>query len=252
MDRKATHGQSHRLQGGATEKHRGTRRMLPLIIVFALLLTPGRAQDETEYRMEMGAAAGLNFSLNDANSKFYGDAGAAGGLLLRFLLNPRMAVKASATYAKLSGSTAGMNNFYPAQPDVAGNQRLDFKVDGAIYDISAIYELHFLPYGFVSGYQGFHRLVPYIQMGLGFTYSDAGKAATVNIPVGVGVKYKIGPRLNLGLEWRMHFTPSDKLEGLEAPLGIKSSAFRNKDHYSFTLLTLTYEISPRCPNCNKD
>ncbi len=74
----------------------------------------------------------------------------------------------------------------------------------------------------------------------------------MNVPIGAGLKYKIAPRLNLGLDWLFHLTLSDKLEGLEAPLGIKSSGFRNKDHYGMTLLTLTYDISPRCPTCNRD
>ena len=27
--------------------------------------------------------------------------------------------------------------------------------------------------------------------------------------------------------------------------------FRNKDHYVTLLLTLTYDLNPRCPTCNK-
>lgn len=249
---KATHGTFRSFRLTEVFGSRCACRALPLLVLFAFLFTQGRAQDDAEYRMEVGAAAGLDFGLNDANSKFYGDAGVAGGLLLRFLLNPRMAVKTALTYGKLGGTTAGVNNFYPANPDMAGDERLDFKVDGGVYDLSALYELNFLPYGFVRGYQGYHRLVPYVQLGIGVTYSDAGKTVSPNFPIGVGLKYKIGPRLNLGFDWRMHFTLSDKLEGLEAPLGIKSTGFRNKDHYSFTQLTLTYDISPRCPNCNKD
>lgn len=210
------------------------------------------AQDEVEYRMEAGASAGICASLNDANSRLFGAAGAAGGGVLRFILSPRMAIKTTLTYGGMSGSTAGVKNFYPATPDAAGSERLVRTLSGGLLDAAALYELNFLPYGYVQGYQGFHRLVPYIQMGLGLTYADAGKAFTATIPIGAGVKFKAGPRLNLGLEWRMHFSLSDKLDGLEAPLGIKSTGFRNKDHYSLTLLTLTYDISPRCPNCNKD
>lgn len=50
----------------------------------------------------------------------------------------------------------------------------------------------------------------------------------------------------------MHFTFSDKLDNLEAPHGIKSSGMRNKDHFSVTMLTLTYDLAPKCPTCNKD
>ena len=89
-------------------------------------------------------------------------------------------------------------------------------------------------------------------MGFGLTDGKAGKAFTANIPLGVGVKYKVAERLNLGLDWLVHFTLSDKLDGLEAPLGINSSGFRNKDHYSALSLTLTYDLNPRCPTCNRD
>ena len=89
-------------------------------------------------------------------------------------------------------------------------------------------------------------------MGFGITYGLAGKSFTANIPVGLGIKYKVAQRLNLGLDYLVHFSLSDKLDGLDAPLGISSSGFRNKDHYSALTLTLTYDLNPRCPTCNKD
>ncbi len=227
-------------------------RIAALLLLLAFGVSPTAAQEEVEYRMEIGAGLGINSALSDVNSKLFGNAGVAASGTLRFLINPRMAVKTSLTYAKLSGSTANIQEFYPAVPGTAGTERRTFDVSGGLYDLSALYELHFLPYGYVESYQGFRRLVPYLQMGFGLTYSEAGNAFTVNIPIGAGIKYKVAERLNLGLEWRIHLSLSDKLEGLEAPLGIKSGGFKNKDHYSFTLLTLTYDISPRCPTCNKD
>lgn len=226
-----------------------------LLFVTALLIVGARkatAQDEVEYRLELGAAAGVNFMLNDANSAFYGGTNLAGGLMARFPLNPRMAVKTALTYANISGKTEGIDNFYPATPDGVTTETLKHKFSGGLFDLSALYELHFLPYGYEQGYQGYSRIVPYIQAGFGLTYSSAGKAFTPNIPIGVGLKYKVGRRLNLGLEWRMHLTFSDKLDNLEAPHGIKSTGMRNKDQFSVTMLTLTYDLAPKCPTCNKD
>lgn len=229
------------------------RTYLLLLFLLALACPAGlTAQEATEYRMELGAAAGGGFGLNDVNARFYGQTKPAGGIVARFILNPRMAVKTALTHLRLGGSTAGVDNFYPAHPDAAGQERLAFRAEGGVTDLSALYEIHFLPYGYERGYQGFYRLVPYLQVGLGLTYSDAGSAFTANFPIGAGLKYKIGRRLNLGLDWQMHFTLSDRLEGLEAPLGIGSGGFRNKDHYCVTLLTLTYDLAPRCPDCNKD
>ena len=88
--------------------------------------------------------------------------------------------------------------------------------------------------------------------GLGGTYVDAGKAVVVvNMPIGAGVKYKVAPRLNLSLEWAMHFSDSDKLDGVEDPYNITSSGlFKNRDCYSALQLTLTYSFLPKCRVCH--
>ncbi len=224
-----------------------------LLALFALMLPLSvSAQDEVEYTMEIGGGVGLASGLTDVNSKLFGGGGAAAELVYRYHFNPRSALRITAGYNRLSGTTTDAKAFVPSTTEGATAERLSFKADGAVYDLSGVYELHFLPYGYERGYQGFHRLVPYIGLGFGFSYGDADKAFTVNFPIALGVKYKIGYRWNAGLAWTMHLTTSDKLEGLEAPYGIKSSGFKNKDHYSALMLTITYDIAPRCPTCNKD
>ena len=222
------------------------RLLLLLLPLFAL--TASGQNDETLYRLELGGGIGFGTGHTDLKGKWAADMAA----IARFPLNPRMAVKTQLAYLTLKGSTEGQKNFYPAQPDATGTDRLAYSVSDAVIDASALYELHFLPYGYLRDYKGHCRLVPYLQMGFGLTYGKAGKAFTANIPLGVGVKYKVAERLNLGLDWLVHFTLSDKLDGLEAPLGISSSGFRNKDHYSALSLTLTYDLNPRCPTCNRD
>lgn len=118
-------------------------------------------------------------------------------------------------------------------------------------DLGGTYELNFWPYGYHRGYQGYSRITPYIQLGFGLSYGTA-KAFSLNLPVGAGLKYKLKERLNVGLDWQTHFTLSDKLDGLQAPTGVKTSGFKNKDHYSTLMLTLTYSFSPKCPECNRD
>lgn len=222
------------------------RLLLLLLPLFAL--TASGQNDETLYRLELGGGIGFGTGHTDLKGKWAADMAA----IARFPLNPRMAVKTQLAYLNLKGSTEGQKNFYPALPDTPGTDRLAYSVSDAVIDASALYELHFLPYGYLRDYKGHCRLVPYLQMGFGLTYGKAGKAFTANIPLGVGVKYKVAERLNLGLDWLVHFTLSDKLDGLEAPLGISSSGFRNKDHYSALSLTLTYDLNPRCPTCNRD
>lgn len=229
-----------------------TRLALVLALSLQSLALSAQTDDGVDYRMEIGGGMGGSFGLTDVNSKFYGNTSLAADMTMRFILNPRMALKATLDYGLLKGSTSGIKDFYPANPSVAGQDRLAYKLSSAVYNLSLMYELHFLPYGYAQGYQGFRRIVPYLQAGLGLGYAEAGKKVAASIPIGFGVKYKVAPRLNLGFDWRFHFTTSDKIDGLEAPKGITSSGFRNKDHFSFTMLTLTYDISPRCPTCNKD
>ena len=63
----------------------------------------------------------------------------------------------------------------------------------------------------------------------------------------------INPRLNLGVEWAMHFSTSDKLDGVVDPYGIKSTGlFKNRDCFSALQLTLTYSFMAKCKTCNND
>lgn len=220
-----------------------------LFILLSLLsILPLRAQqDDPFYRLELGAGVGLSKNFTDVKDK----SGIAGALVARFPLNPRMAVKTQFTYNTIKGSTTGNKAFLPSNPNAVGSERLNYSVSAAVYDLSALYELHFLPYGYVRDYRGYVRVVPYVQMGFGLTYGSC-KSFTANIPLGIGVKYKVAQRLNLGFDWLVHFSLSDKLDGLEAPLGIKSEMFRNKDIFSSFMLTLTYDLRPKCPTCNRD
>lgn len=223
-------------------------RYLICLLALVCSLHAAAQNDETVYRLELGGGVGMGLNLTDVDGKI----GLAAAAVARFPLNPRMAVKAQFSYSQIKGATDGIKNFYPIDPSQPGSDRLHYEVSDGIYDLSALYELHFLPYGYVRDYKGYSRIVPYLQMGFGLTYGPAGKAFSANIPLGFGVKYKVAPRLNLGLDWLMHFSLSDKLDGLDAPLGIKSSGFRNKDHYSTLTLTLTYDLNPRCSTCNRD
>lgn len=58
-------------------------------MVLALVAHPAlMAQDEVEYKMEIGGAIGVNHAVNDLNSKLFGAMGLTGGGMLRFVLNP--------------------------------------------------------------------------------------------------------------------------------------------------------------------
>lgn len=228
-----------------------TKKILHILLALFLPVLTMAAQEEEHYTKEIGAAVGCNFLLNDANTTWYGKSNVSGGILLRFILNPRMAIKTMASYNRISGSLPLDGEFFPETLEHSTTERLNMEYSGGITDLSALYELHFLPYGYKRGYQNYRRFTPFIQMGIGLTYSDASSTFTANIPVGVGLKWKVGPRVNMALDWTMHFSLSDNLDGIEAPSGIATSGFRGKDYYGITMLTITYDFSKKCPACQR-
>ena len=51
----------------------------------------------------------------------------------------------------------------------------------------------------------------------------------------------------------MHFSGSDKLDGIKDPYDIKSSGlFKNTDCYTTLQVALTYDIWAKCKTCNND
>ncbi|MBP5376079.1 MAG: outer membrane beta-barrel protein [Bacteroidaceae bacterium] len=218
---------------------------LNTIIVTCLLAISVHAQQELEYALELGAMGGPSFYMGDANlNGFYKDVTMAGGLMGRYNINPRMALKFDIGFGSVKGDASKGANKFPEKKD----QKWDF--NNSLLDVGCQYELHFWGYGRGNSYKGHKRLTPYIQMGMGFTYCN--KALTLNIPVGFGVKYKLKPRLNVGLDWSMRFSLSDKLDGIEDPYKIKSGTLKNKDSYSWTMVYISYDLCPKYRKCAND
>lgn len=219
-----------------------------------LLLTSVRsvqAQEEDVYTREWGIGGGTMTLLSDTNAKLFGQSGMGTVATLRFVLSPRAAMATQLTYAQVKGQSSPSYNFYPYTVPQSISHGMGLAYHTHLFALSGQYELHFFPYGYRRGYDNHRRWTPFLQIGAGFAYSTAGQAFTMAFPLGVGVKYKIAPRLNFVLDWRMNFTASDKLDGFDSPTTIKSDLMRNKDHYGQLLLTLTYDFMPVCPTCNK-
>ncbi|MBR2153690.1 MAG: outer membrane beta-barrel protein [Bacteroidaceae bacterium] len=201
------------------------------------------AQTELEYKMEIGGMLGTSTYQGDAGGGLYKHINLGGGAIARYNLNPRMALKFDLAYGGISGDAS--KGAFPADVD---RERLKFK--RSLIDVGCQYEMHFWAYGTGASYKNTHRLVPYIQLGLGFTATKG--AFTMNIPVGFGVKYKVANRVNVGLDWTVRFSLSDKLDGIGDLYGIKSGFLKNRDSYCWTMLYVSYDFWPRLRKCNND
>ncbi|MGN0281218.1 MAG: DUF6089 family protein [Prevotella sp.] len=221
------------------------------IIIAALLLltTLAKAQEDYEYRLELGGGIGLVSYQGDFNGSILKCMQPMADIVARLKPNPRMAFAFNIGLGNLKADYANAGTYYPELP-VSGQSFSNLVIDGG-----ARFEYNFWPYGTGHDYRGARRFTPFVTMGLGLTCADADNtsALCVNLPIGGGVKYKLGRRLNLTLEWTMHFSTSDKLDGVTDPYGIKSSGpFKNKDSYSILLVGLTYDMWAKCRTCHND
>ena len=223
------------------------------IVLTALLLSiasvPANAQTDYEYRMEIGGGVGLMAYEGDFNGSILHNMQPSASLMLRRVINPYMDLRLAASYGKLKGSSKDVKTYLPQYQDT----QYDFST--TLVDLSATYEYNFWPYGTGNDYRGAQRLTPFVFAGIGTTYASTptGNVLTANLPLGLGIKYKVAPRLNLGIEWAIHFSLNDKLDGIADPYGIQSTGmFKNTDCFSALQLTLTYSFMPKCRTCHND
>lgn len=232
---------------------KSTLHFATALILLLLASSKMSAQDDAEFRMEIGGGIGTSFYLGDVNTKFYHNTGIAAGAVWRYLFDHRNCLKAALTYGQIKGQSDISIDYYPQDltSQATSTNMLDYSFSSSVVDLSCMYEINFWPLGYYQDYTGNKRLTPFLQLGLGMTYAGMDKSVTANIPLGAGIKYRLSKRWNVALDWTIHFSLSDKLDGLEAPLGIAGEGFKNKDSYQMTMITFTYNFSAICPNCNK-
>ncbi|MCM1006108.1 MAG: porin family protein [Prevotella sp.] len=212
-----------------------------------LAFSAGKAQAQEDYRFDIGGGVGMTGYLGDANtSNLLSHPGWDIQALLRYMVNPRFAFKTNLYVGGLSGNSADMTNVFPEEKT--------FKFNSTFYEVGELFEFNFFNYGMGERYRKLKRCSPYITAGLSLlAWSADGKAGfTVAIPMGLGVKYKLSRRVNLGFEFLMKKTLSDKLDGEAGadPYGIKHAFMKNTDWLSTMTFTISYEFSERCRACN--
>ena len=226
--------------------------MRKLLLMLMVLLPAARmsAQDDPQYRMEIGAGVGMVSYEGDFNGNVLKNMQPMFSALWRYNFDPYKDLRLCATYGKLKGSSKDVDTYYP---DYATEE---YSFNRNLLDVSLVFEYNFWPYGTGRDYPGSKRLTPYIYGGIGATSASGGGSKSVftaNVPIGLGVKYKLNERMNLGLDWGIHFSLSDELDGVKDPYQVKSSGmFKNTDCYSMLQLTLTYSFKAKCRTCNKE
>lgn len=219
-----------------------------LLIAGAALLcsTAGATAQTAPYKFDFGADLGVSGYLGDANrTNPMRHPGVCGQLSARYIYDARWAFRGQLGALGLSGNTADISNALP------GGAQLSFS--STVYTADVRAEFNFLPYGIGETYKRLRRVTPYLTLGLGFCVADPGNGvhAAPTLPMGMGVKYKLGERWNLAAEWTMTKAFTDRVDGLPDDLsGIRSTFYRNTDWYSRLSVGVSYEFGKRCETCH--
>ena len=222
-------------------------KLIFLLLLTTVFLTPLKMKGQEDYRFDAGGGLGMTGYLGDANmGNLWSHPSWDAELLFRYIANPRWAFKTNIYVGGLSGDSADLLNVFPSDET--------YKFSTTFYEVGELAEFNFFNYGMGETYRKLKRFTPYITAGLGITMWSVENhfGAALCIPLGIGFKYKPSRRLNFGLEFLMKKTFTDRLDGtaLDDPLGIKSSFMKNTDWYSTLTVTITYEFSKRCAECN--
>ena len=225
------------------------------VVIIWLCLSTIRvsAQEQLpEYLYEFGGMVGGSFYMGDANrNRILYKMNPAAGAVFRYNINFRYALKANLAWARVSGSTEGLENVFP------DNGQVTFERN--VIDLGGQVEFNFFPYSDQYQYMYTKRISPFIAGGFGFSASPGGGNMffSPHLSLGTGVKYKLKNRINLGAEWTVRKLFSDALdvdgsnELLNDPYGIGSGWLKNRDLYSMLTISVTYDFGLRNCNCNR-
>ena len=161
-------------------------RKIFFMILMVMAAARMSAQDDSQYRMEVGAGVGMVTYEGDFNGNIFAKMQPMGTIVGRYNLDAYKALKLGISVGKLKGSSDKVETYYP---DFA---ETPYSFSNTLVDVSLVFEYNFWPYGTGRDYRGAKRFTPFIFGGLGATYvkGDDKNVFTGNVPIGLGVKYK--------------------------------------------------------------
>lgn len=212
----------------------------------------------------------LNAQINEigvflGGSNFVGDVGKttyiapekpAFGVLYKWNRSPRHSWRFSYTQSTVTG-----NDF---KSDEAGRNQRGFRFDNNIKELSAGLEFNFFDFNL----HDYHtKITPYVFSGLNFFLFDNLYRYDTNpniiysqknvnsfaIPIILGVKSNVTPRLILAAEVGVRYTLTDNIDGSNPnttnPDIVKFGNLNNNDWYVFSGVTLTYTFGKKPCYC---
>lgn len=231
---------------------RKTNHVAHLCVLMVLCAFCGGRAVAQDYLYEIGGGLGVAQYYGDANRGLLGSTGFGLEAFGRYNHNFRWAFSAILDWRSLSGNSTHVGNVFP------GAAQADFRASLTQLHVRA--EFNFVPYSDGYKYLGAARLSPYLTAGIsmGMASGTKGSAFAPGVTGGVGVKYKLKRRLNIGVEYAFTGLLTDALDALTEqsawlnnPYQVNDSWLKNRDATGALMVRLTYDFGLRKSNCNK-
>ncbi|MGL4992810.1 MAG: DUF6089 family protein [Bacteroidales bacterium] len=213
-----------------------------ITILMILVSTLSNAQ---EYLFEIGPTLGGSSYIGEIAKHPFSKFNSNYGMIIRYNHNLRNALKLSVEKSNIH-SSGYIDSYYT-------NYKYSFKK--SLIDLGIQYEYNFFSYSNIFEHMESSRFSPYITLGAGVILLGKGSSNIhLNIPIGVGLKYKVNNRINIGTEFTMRWTSTDKLDGISNPTKGTKTWYKNNDWYSICKLYLSFDFGRRkcdCPRISK-
>ncbi len=211
------------------------KKAIFIALVALLAIVPNMSAQKykwSHYYMEAGLFGGGSFYLGDANEKLFKGTRPAAGLFAKYKFNGYWELKLQGTVGQ-----AKIGEF-----ENEGDRITTFG------DLALMAEFNFFNFGAMSLEPNASRVSPYIFVGVGGAYFNDGVAPI--LPFGLGVKWSVTNRLNLGMFWSMQKTLwNDNFDLIDNPLNQEQGMWNNNDWYSTAGIYISFNFWEICPNC---
>ena len=171
----------------------------------------------------------------------------AGGLVYKYNLNPRIALRGNYNYLPAVAVDADSDNLF--------RQQRNFTTSNTIHELAVGLEFNFFDYNIRVREQSF---TPYILAQVaGNTYQTPKRQEGTNIlltnkfslavPLGVGIKGRISDHLAYGLEVAVRLTFDDDIDYTTNAIPALDFGGNGNDFYTFTGFSIVYTFGrPAC------
>lgn len=168
-----------------------------------------------------------------------------GGIIYKWNINPRIALRGTLNFAELSASDSDASN--------EGRKDRGLSFTNSIQELAVGIEYSFFKYDINSAR---HRQTPYLLVGLGafnhktITSGNIANASKISaaIPFGFGYKFAIGRRFAMALELRTTYTFTDQIDYNNPDIpGLDFGNPNSNDWYTFVGVSFVYAFGrPPC------